>query len=132
MQKGSVNKVILVGHLGGDPESRFTPGGTAVATFSIATNESRKNSEGNWEDHTEWRRCVLFGKQAEFAAEYVKKGQMVYVEGRLQTRSWEDKEGMKRYSTEVVGNAFTTLGRRNTEGESGQAPQTSNDDDLPF
>ena len=90
MQKGSVNKVILVGHLGGDPESRFTPGGTAVATFSVATNESRKNSEGSWEDHTEWNRCVLFGKQAEFAGEYVKKGQMVYVEGRLQTRSWED------------------------------------------
>ncbi len=132
MQKGSVNKVILVGHLGGDPESRFTPGGTAVATFSIATNESRKNSDGNWEDHTEWHRCVLFGKQAEFAGEYVKKGQMVYVEGRLQTRSWEDKEGMKRYSTEVVGNAFTTLGRRNTEGGGGSPTQPSNDDDLPF
>ena len=132
MQKGSVNKVILVGHLGGDPESRFTPGGTAVATFSIATNESRKNSDGNWEDHTEWHRCVLFGKQAEFAGEYVKKGQMVYVEGRLQTRSWEDKEGMKRYSTEVVGNAFTTLGRRNTEGGGSSHAQPSNDDDLPF
>jgi len=132
MQKGSVNKVILVGHLGGDPESRFTPGGTAVATFSIATNESRKNSDGNWEDHTEWHRCVLFGKQAEFAGEYVKKGQMVYVEGRLQTRSWEDKEGMKRYSTEVVGNAFTTLGRRNTEGGDRSPAQPSNDDDLPF
>ena len=133
MQKGSVNKVILVGHLGGDPESRFTPGGTAVATFSVATNESRKNSEGNWEDHTEWHRCVLFGKQAEFAGEYVKKGQMVYVEGRLQTRSWEDKEGMKRYSTEVVGNAFTTLGRRNTDsGGSQQSSPPSNDDDLPF
>ena len=133
MQKGSVNKVILVGHLGGDPESRFTQGGTAVATFSVATNESRKNSEGNWEDHTEWHRCVLFGKQAETAAEYVKKGQMVYVEGRLQTRSWEDKEGMKRYSTEVVGNAFTMFGRRNADG--GGAPpasQPSNDDDLPF
>tara|TARA_B100001996_G_scaffold217891_1_gene167530 strand:+ start:313 stop:714 length:402 start_codon:yes stop_codon:yes gene_type:complete len=133
MQKGSVNKVILVGHLGGDPESRFTPGGTAVATFSVATNESRKNSEGNWEDHTEWHRCVLFGKQAEFAGEYVKKGQMVYVEGRLQTRSWEDKEGMKRYSTEVVGNAFTTLGRRNTDSGGSQQPSPpSNDDDLPF
>ena len=133
MQKGSVNKVILVGHLGGDPESRFTQGGTAVATFSVATNESRKNSEGSWEDHTEWHRCVLFGKQAETAAEYVKKGQMVYVEGRLQTRSWEDKEGMKRYSTEVVGSAFTMLGRRNADG--GGAPPTSqhsNDDDLPF
>ena len=132
MQKGSVNKVILVGHLGGDPESRFTPGGTDVATFSIATNESRKNSDGNWEDHTEWHRCVLFGKQAEFAGEYVKKGQMVYVEGRLQTRSWEDKEGMKRYSTEVVGNAFTTLGRRNTERGDSSPAQPSNDDDLPF
>ncbi|MFL3027923.1 MAG: single-stranded DNA-binding protein [Candidatus Neomarinimicrobiota bacterium] len=132
MQKGSVNKVILVGHLGGDPESRFTPGGTAVATFSVATNESRKNTEGNWEDHTEWHRCVLFGKQAEFAGEYVKKGQMVYVEGRLQTRSWEDKEGMKRYSTEVVGNAFTTLGRRNTESGGSQSSPPSNDDDLPF
>ena len=73
MQKGSVNKVILVGHLGGDPEGRFTPGGTAVTTFSIATNESRRNSDGNWEDQTEWHRCVLFGKQAETAAEYVKK-----------------------------------------------------------
>ena len=133
MQKGSVNKVILVGHLGGDPESRFTQGGTAVATFSVATNESRKNSEGSWEDHAEWHRCVLFGKQAETAAEYVKKGQMVYVEGRLQTRSWEDKEGMKRYSTEVVGNAFTMLGRRNAAG--GGAPPAShpsNDDALPF
>ena len=67
MQKGSVNKVILVGHLGGDPEGRFTPGGTAVTTFSIATNESRRNSDGDWDDHTEWHRCVLFGKQAETA-----------------------------------------------------------------
>ena len=82
MQKGSVNKVILVGHLGSDPEGRFTPGGTAVTTFSIATNESRRNSDGDWDDHTEWHRCVLFGKQAETAAEYVKKGQMLYVEGR--------------------------------------------------
>ena len=133
MQKGSVNKVILVGHLGGDPESRFTQGGTAVATFSVATNGSRKNSEGSWEDHTEWHRCVLFVKQAETAAEYVKKGQMVYVEGRLQTRSWEDKEGMKRYSTEVVGSAFTMLGRRNADGAGAPpASQPSNDDDLPF
>ena len=73
MQKGSVNKVILVGHLGGDPEGRFTPGGTAVTTFSIATNDSRRNSDGNWEDHTEWHRCVLFGKQAETAAMIARK-----------------------------------------------------------
>ena len=106
MQKGSVNKVILVGHLGGDPESRFTQGGTAVATFSVATNESRKNSEGNWEDHTEWHRCVLFGKQAETAAEYVKKGQMVYVEGRLNTREWEDQNQIKRKTNRVFRTIF--------------------------
>ena len=130
MQKGSVNKVILVGHLGGDPEGRVTPGGTSVTTFSIATNESRRNSDGNWDDHTEWHRCVLFGKQAETAAEYVKKGQMVYVEGRLQTRSWEDKDGVKRYSTEVVGNSFTMLGRRSVD--EGGKPPPADDDDLPF
>ncbi len=87
MQKGSVNKVILVGHLGGDPEGRFTPGGTAVTTFSIATNESRRNSDGDWDDHTEWHRCVLFGKQAETAAEYVKKGQMENAYSVLYKRS---------------------------------------------
>ncbi|MEC8984783.1 MAG: single-stranded DNA-binding protein, partial [Candidatus Neomarinimicrobiota bacterium] len=110
---------------------RFTTGGTAVTTFSIATNESRRNSDGNWDDHTEWHRCVLFGKQAETAAEYVKKGQMVYVEGRLQTRSWEDKDGVKRYSTEVVGNAFTMLGRRSADEGSSSPPQPD-DEDLPF
>ena len=130
MQKGSVNKVILVGHLGSDPEGRFTPGGTAVTTVSIATNESRRNNDGDWYDHTEWHRCVLFGKQAETAAEYVKKGQMVYVEGRLQTRSWEDKDGVKRYSTEIVGNSFTMLGRRSAD-ESGSTPKPD-DEDLPF
>ena len=130
MQKGSVNKVILVGHLGSDPEGRFTPGGTAVTTFSIATNESSRNSDGDWDDHTEWHRCVLFGKQAETAAEYVKKGQMEYVEGRLQTRSWEDKDGVKRYSTEIVGNSFTMLGRRSAD-ESGSTPKPD-DEDLPF
>ena len=141
MQKGSVNKVILVGHLGGDPESRFTQGGTAVATFSVATNESRKNSEGNWEDHTEWHRCVLFGKQAETAAEYVKKGQMVYVEGRLQTRSWEDKDGLTRYTTEVICDSLEMLGKKSdnfensaTESANNSTPpiQDSSDDDLPF
>ncbi len=136
MQKGSVNKVILVGHLGGDPESRFTPGGTAVATFSIATNESRKNSEGNWEDHTEWHRCVMFGKSAELAGELLKKGQLVYTEGKLQTRNWEDKDGIKRYTTEVVCDMFTMLGRKMDADSNQQAApaSTSNDDedDLPF
>ena len=132
MQKGSVNKVILVGHLGGDPESRFTPGGTAVATFSVATNESRKNTEGNWEDHTEWHRCVLFGKQAEFAGEYLKKGQLVYLEGRLQTRSWEDDSGIKKYKTEVVGNEITMLGKKVGTGSASQEGNDASDDDLPF
>ena len=141
MQKGSVNKVILVGHLGGDPEGRSTPGGTAVTTFSIATNESRRNSDGNWEDHTEWHRCVLFGKQAETAAEYVKKGQMVYVEGRLHTREWEDKNQIKRRTTEISCDNFTMLGKRSDNAGSDRvapdaAPKpksdSGSDDDLPF
>ena len=76
MQKGSVNKVVIVGHIGADPETRFTPSGTAVANFNLATNESRKSSEGEYQDHTEWHNCVLFGKRAEFAGEYLKKGQL--------------------------------------------------------
>ena len=135
MQKGSVNRVILVGHLGGDAESRYTPSGTAVANFNVATNESRKNAAGDFQDHTEWHRCVLFGKPAETAAQYLKKGQMVYVEGRLRTRSWEDKEGNKRTTTEVQGDMFTMLGRRSDGG--GSAPSNpdsggDDDDDLPF
>ena len=134
MQKGSINRVMLVGHLGGDPESRYTQSGTAVANFNVATNESRKNAEGDYQDHTEWHRCVLFGKTAETAAQYLKKGQMVYIEGRLRTRSWEDKDGNKRTTTEIQGDMFTMLGRR-TDSPSG-APLSSadsdSDDDLPF
>jgi|TARA_Y100000814_G_scaffold291301_1_gene267444 single-strand DNA-binding protein len=134
MQKGSINRVMLVGHLGGDPESRYTQSGTAVANFNVATNESRKNAEGSYQDHTEWHRCVLFGKPAETAAQYLKKGQLVYIEGRLRTRSWEDKDGNKRTTTEIQGDMFTMLGRR-TDSPSG-APLSStdsdSDDDLPF
>ena len=134
MQKGSINRVMLVGHLGGDPESRYTQSGTAVANFNVATNESRKNAEGSYQDHTEWHRCVLFGKPAETAAQYLKKGQLVYIEGRLRTRSWEDKDGNKRTTTEIKGDMFTMLGRR-TDSPSG-APLSStdsdSDDDLPF
>ena len=135
MQKGSINRVILVGYLGGDPESRYTPSGTAVANFNVATNESRKNSDGGFEDHTEWHRCVLFGKPAETATQYLKKGQMVYVEGRLRTRSWEDKEGNKRTTTEVHGDMFTMLGRRSDGGGNAPLKNADNggdDDDLPF
>ena len=96
MQKNSVNKVILVGNLGQDPEGRFTPQGTAVTNLSIATNESWKNQNGEFQDKTEWHRVVMYGKMAETATEYMRKGMMVYVEGRLQTREWEDQNQNKR------------------------------------
>jgi single-strand DNA-binding protein len=133
MQKGSVNKVVLVGHLGADPESRFTPSGVAVTTFNMATNESWKNKEGEYEDRTEWHRIVLYGKAAETASKYMKKGQLTYVEGRIRTRSWEDKEGMTRYTTEVLGDRFTMLGRKG-ENQSVAPVEASgdDDDDLPF
>jgi len=138
MQKGSVNKIVLVGHLGADPESRFTPSGVAVTTFNMATNESWKNKEGEYEDRTEWHRIVLYGKAAETASEYMKKGQLAYVEGRIRTRSWEDKDGMTRYTTEVLGDRFTMLGRK-SENKSTAAPAEAgagggggDDDDLPF
>ena len=135
MQKGSVNKVVLVGHLGGDPETRFTPSGAAVANFNIATNESWKDANGELQDKTEWHRCVMFGKTAELTGELLKKGQLVYMEGKLQTRNWEDKDGIKRYTTEVVCDMFTMLGRKMDTENSQQAAPTSNsdeEDDLPF
>ena len=135
MQKGSVNKVVLVGHLGGDPETRFTPSGAAVANLNIATNESWKDANGELQDKTEWHRCVMFGKTAELAGELLKKGQLVYMEGKLQTRNWEDKDGIKRYTTEVVCDMFTMLGRKMDTENSQQAAPTSNsdeEDDLPF
>lgn len=132
MQKGSVNKVVIVGHIGADPETRFTPSGTAVANFNIATNESRKSAEGEFVDHTEWHSCVLFGKRAEFAGEYLKKGQLVYIEGKLQTRSWEDDGGTKKYKTEVMGNEITMLGKKTGAGGSSKGDDKGSDDDLPF
>ena len=132
MQKGSVNKVVIVGHIGADPETRFTPSGTAVANFNVATNESRKNSDGGYQDHTEWHSCVLFGKRAEFAGEYLKRGQLIYLEGRLQTRSWEDDSGTKKYKTEVIGNEITMLGKKVGTGGSTQNRDDASDDDLPF
>ena len=135
MQKGSVNKVVLVGHLGGDPETRFTPSGAAVANFNLATNESWKDANGELQDKTEWHRCVMFGKSAELAGELLKKGQLVYMEGQLQTRNWEDKDGIKRYTTEVVCDMFTMLGRKMDTDSSQQVAPTSNideEDDLPF
>ncbi len=135
-----VNKVILIGNLGSDPELKYTPNGTAVATFSIATNERWKDKEGNFKDHTEWHRIVAWRKLAEIVGEYLKKGSQVYVEGRLRTRTWEDQNGMKRTSTEIVADSMQMLGRREGVAPSdiaeppapGNGDMTANDDDLPF
>ena len=133
MHKGSVNKVVLVGHLGGDPETRYTPSGAAVANFNMATNESWRDANGELQDKTEWHRCVMFGKSAELAGELLKKGQLVYLEGKLQTRNWEDKDGVKRYTTEVVCDMFTMLGRRmDNRGQTDPVAGGDDEDDLPF
>lgn len=116
----SINKVILVGHLGKDPEVKYTPSGTAVASFSIATSERFKDKDGNWQDRTEWHNVVLWQRLAEIAGEYLKKGRQVYVEGRLQTRSWDDKNtGEKKYRTEVVGSEIVLLGGGSRDGDEG-------------
>ena len=135
MQKNSVNKVILVGNLGQDPESRFTPQGTAVTNLSVATNETWKNQNGESQDKTEWHRIVMYGKMAETAAEYMKKGQMVYVEGRLETNEWEDQNQVKRKTTQVRCDNFTMLGRRQMQSQetaSNDQPSINSDDDIPF
>jgi single-strand DNA-binding protein len=117
----SVNKVILIGNLGKDPEVKFTPQGTPVAKITIATNERFKDKDGQWQDRTEWHTVVLWQRLAEIAGEYLKKGGKVYIEGRLQTRSWDDKQtGQKKYMTEIVGNDLVLLGGRG-EGGGGEA-----------
>lgn len=145
----SLNKVMLIGNLGKDPEVRYTPAGTAVASFSIATSEKFKNKSGEWEERTEWHNVVLWGRQAEVAGEYLAKGKTVYIEGRLQTRKWQDKDGRDRWTTEVVGEKMQMLGARGEGGggrsggrggqESGfgggpgfDEPAFNPDDDIPF
>ncbi|HTQ95934.1 MAG TPA: single-stranded DNA-binding protein [Candidatus Acidoferrum sp.] len=108
----SVNKVILVGRLGRDPETRYTSGGQAVANFSVATDESFKDRNGERQKRTEWHKIVVWGKQAEIAQQYLKKGSLVFIEGRIQSREWQDKEGQKRTSFEIVANSFRMLGGR--------------------
>jgi len=108
----SVNKVILVGRLGRDPETRFTSGGQAVANFSLATDESYKDRNGERQKRTEWHKIVVWGKQAEIAQQYLKKGSLVFIEGRIQSREWQDKEGQKRTSFEIVATNFRMLGSR--------------------
>jgi single-strand DNA-binding protein len=116
---GGVNKVILIGNLGADPEVRFTPGGQAVANFRIATSDTWTDKNGQKQERTEWHRIVVWGKLAELCGEYLKKGRQCYIEGRLQTREWTDKENRKNYTTEVVANGVTFLGGRDGAGASG-------------
>jgi single-strand DNA-binding protein len=117
----SVNKVILVGRLGRDPETRYTGGGQAVANFSVATDESYKDKNGERQKRTEWHKIVVWGKQAEIAQQYLKKGSLVFIEGRIQSREWQDKEGQKRTSFEIVANNFRMLGGRSDGAAAGAA-----------
>jgi single-strand DNA-binding protein len=118
-EMASVNKVILIGNLGRDPETRYTTGGDAVTNLRIATTETWKDKSGEKQEKTEWHTVVLFGRQAEIAGEYLKKGRPVYIEGRLQTRKYTDKEGVEKYSTEIVGDRMQLLGGREGGGGGG-------------
>jgi single-strand DNA-binding protein len=144
---GSVNKAILVGNLGRDAEVTTTTGGFPIARFSLATTHRRKDSRsGDWEDRTEWHRIVLLGKQAESLREYLRKGKQIYVEGRIETRNWEDKDGQKRYMTEIIADRIQLLGsggggRSGGRDEYAQTdyaepadtpPPPGGDDDIPF
>ena len=154
---GGVNKVILVGNLGADPEVRFTPSGQAVANFRIATSESWTDKSGQKQERTEWHRIVVWGKLGELCGEYLAKGRQCYVEGRLQTREWTDKENKKNYTTEVVATSVVFLGGRDGAGAGagqgrgrsrgaddfgppppgmdegmGPGPGPAADDDIPF
>ncbi len=127
----SVNKVILVGRLGRDPETRYTGAGQAVANFSLATDESYKDKNGERQKRTEWHKIVVWGKQAEIAQQYLKKGSLVFIEGRIQSREWQDKEGQKRTSFEIVANNFRMLGGRAegaAAGAGGSAARSGGDD----
>ena len=134
-----LNKVMLIGNLGQDPELKYLPNGTAAVSFSVATNESYKDSEGNLVKRTEWHNIVAYRKPAEILNEYLKKGSKVYIEGKLQTRSWEDKDGQKRYKTEILVDDWMFLdGRGDTDHGSSSppapppGPTEKKEDDLPF
>ena len=145
---GSVNKVILVGNLGRDIELRYTPGGAAVATLSLATTDVWNDKSGQRQEKTEWHRVVLWGKTAETLAEYLLKGRQIYVEGRLQTRQWDDRDGNKRYTTEIRADRVVLLGGRGAgwgggrsaqrwPGPTGPSPPADvgaelTEDDIPF
>jgi single-strand DNA-binding protein len=141
-----VNKVILVGNLGNDPETRAMPSGSTVTNLSVATNESWKDKQtGEQKDRTEWHKVAMFGRLAEIAAEYLRKGSQVYIEGKLRTRKWQDKQGNDRWTTEVIADEMQMLGGRSgggapfTDGDPGPSPDPAPggsssdfDDDIPF
>ena len=140
-----VNKVILVGRLGADPDIRYTANKEVVANFSLATTEKRKNADGQYSDYTEWHKIVCFGKLGELARDYLKKGRQVYLEGKLRTTKWQDKEGKDRYTTEIVVATFEFLGTKNQEAEpafdnpfadlktaDSLITSVSSEDDIPF
>jgi single-strand DNA-binding protein len=136
-----VNRVTLVGRLGKDPELRYSPSGQAVARFSLATDESRKDQQGNWQQETTWHNIILWGAAAERAGEQLKKGNLVYIEGKISQRQWEDKEGQKRTSFEIVGFTLRNLTPRSHGESSGESaasasqmtpPPPMQDEDLPF
>ena len=134
MAKG-VNTVILLGRLGGDPELKYTASGTAVCNFNLATGEAFKNQNGEWQERTEWHRVVAWDKLAENCGKHLVKGSPVYIEGRLQTRSWEDRDGNKRYTTEVVAREVQFIGGGPGIGNGVHAssgPPHVNDNDIPF
>ena len=120
----SVNKVILLGNVGKDPEIRSTPGGTMVANFSLATSDRFQDQQGNWQDRTEWHNLVAFKRTAEIIRDYVKKGSKLYVEGKIQTRTWDDKDGVKHYKTEILVNDLSLLSGRE-EGSGGYSRSAS-------
>lgn len=140
MAQGTVNKVILVGRLGQDPEIKYTQSGRAMANISIATNEAWKDQQGQKQERTDWHRCTAWGRLAEVMGEYLQKGSKVYLEGRLQTRSYEDNDGAKRYITEVVVQNMEMLGSKGDQSNAGTAPGRAatppapepEEDDLPF
>lgn len=129
MSKGTINKVILIGRLGKDPDMKYTPSGVAVVNFSMATNYSIKDQDGNFIDKTEWHRIVAYGRTAEVAGEYLQKGRLVYVEGRIQSRSWEDQNGQKRYVTEIICSQMQLLGSRG-DTESKLEEETTGEDEV--
>jgi single-strand DNA-binding protein len=127
----SVNKVIIIGNLGRDPETRYMPDGGAITNISVATTDKWKDKNGEMQEKTEWHRVAFFGKLAEIAGEYLKKGSQVYVEGRLQTRKWQDKDGQDKYTTEIVANQMQMLGSRQGMGGGGRGAGEESQEPRP-